>query len=218
MTSPILAQSAGVLVLASAIACVGSPPALERYRLVPSPTTGAAPRPASEETDPPTLMVEPYATTGIYADPQIVYRLGETTYGAYPNKEWALPLGAMLADATVQALRATPGLNAQVSDDRVSRSAELVWRGVVQQFEEVDRGKDVSAAVRLDAALVRLPGDSVLWQGTVALEGPVQTPSMTAIVDTLSQLTSRAIRQLVDRAQPAAQDGGVRLSRNRAAD
>jgi ABC-type transporter Mla subunit MlaD len=30
----------------------------------------------------PVIAVEPYATMGIYADPQIVYRLEETTYGA----------------------------------------------------------------------------------------------------------------------------------------
>ena len=185
--------------LGSAVACVGSPPALERYRLTPSPQAAAPAAPASSDRASP-LVVEPYATSGIYADPQIVYRLGEVTYGSYPNREWALPLGSMLADATIESLRAAPGLDVQVSDDRILRSPRLVWRGVVQQFEEVNRGDQVSAAVRLDAALVRVPGDSVVWQGTAGLERPVPDPTMSAVVTTLSQLSTQVIRQLVGQA------------------
>jgi uncharacterized lipoprotein YmbA len=163
----------------------------------------------------PVMAVETYATTGIYADPQIVYRVGEDTYGAYPDREWALPLGTMLADATVDALRATPKLGVQVTDGRVSGTHQLVWRGVVQQFEEVNRGDNVAAAVRLDAALVRTPGDSVIWQGTAGLERAVEKPSMTAIVGTLSELTTTAIRQLVSQARLATQAETVRLSDKR---
>jgi len=142
---------------------------------------------------------------GIYADPQIVYRLEETTYGAYPNREWAIPLGTMLADATVETMRAIPELGVRVADERTAGSHGLVWRGVVQQFEEVNRGKKVGAAIRLDAALVRTAGDSVVWQGSVGLERPVAHPTMPEIVRTLSELTSTAIRQLALQARIAVQ-------------
>jgi uncharacterized lipoprotein YmbA len=150
---------------------------------------------------------------GIYADPQIVYRLEETTYGAYPNREWAIPLGTMLADATVETMRAIPNLGVRVTDERTAGSHQLVWRGVVQQFEEVNRGKKVGAAIRLDAALVRTPGDSVVWQGTAGLERPVTNPTMTTIVQTLSELTSTAIRQLVTQARSAVEADRVASAR-----
>jgi uncharacterized lipoprotein YmbA len=191
--------------------CIGSPPALERYRLAPIPLPAEVAEMPAAASERQTLVVEPYATSGIYADPQIVYRLGETTYGAYPNREWALPLGTMLADATVGALRASPGVGAQVSDERVTQSRGLVWRGVVQQFEEVDRGHQVFAAVRLDAAVVRMPGDTVIWQGTAGLERPVSEPSMSAVVNTLSQLSTETIRRLIREAQAAVQTGDVKL-------
>jgi uncharacterized lipoprotein YmbA len=170
-----------------------------------APDSTARPVAADESSNVPTLVVEPYTTSGIYADPQIVYRVGESTYGAYPNREWALPLGAMLAEATVQTMRIIPAVRARVTDENLAGTHELVWRGVVRQFEEVNRGRSVAAAVRLEAALVRTPGDSVVWQGTAGLERPVPGATMTAIVATLSDLTSVAIRQLVTEARAAAQ-------------
>jgi ABC-type uncharacterized transport system auxiliary subunit len=187
---------------ASLAACAGTPATVERYRLAPVSTRDPGTPP---DADAPVIAIEPYATMGIYADPQIVYRLEETTYGAYPNREWAIPLGTMLADATVETMRAIPNLGARVTDERTAGSHQLVWRGVVQQFEEVNRGKKVGAAIRLDAALVRTPGDSVIWQGTAASERPVADPTMTAIVRTLSELSSTAIHQLVMQARTAVQ-------------
>jgi ABC-type uncharacterized transport system auxiliary subunit len=187
---------------ASLAACAGTSATVERYRLAPVSTRDPGTPP---DADAPVIAIEPYATMGIYADPQIVYRLEETTYGAYPNREWAIPLGTMLADATVETMRAIPNLGARVTDERTAGSHQLVWRGVVQQFEEVNRGKKVGAAIRLDAALVRTPGDSVIWQGTAASERPVADPTMTAIVRTLSELSSTAIHQLVMQARTAVQ-------------
>jgi ABC-type uncharacterized transport system auxiliary subunit len=210
MTSGRIAALVGLTWLS---ACAGSPTQVERYRLTPAPAQN--PHTTTPDSMALVLAVEPYATTGIYADPQIVYRVGEESYGAYPDREWALPLGTMLADATVETLRRTPTLGVQVTDDRVSGSHQLVWRGVVQQFEEVNRGDSVAAAVRLDVALVRTPGDSIVWQGTVGLERPVPKPTMAAIVDALSQLSANAIRQLVGEARLATQAQTVRLSEKR---
>jgi uncharacterized lipoprotein YmbA len=198
-------------------ACLGGPQPLERYRLLPAPATRpiAATTAEAGASALPIITVEPYATSGVYADPQIVFRLGETTYGTYPNREWAVPLGTMLADVTLDAMRAVPALQARVADDRASASSGLVWRGVVQRFEEVDRGEQVLAAVRLDAVLLRVPGDSVVWQGTAGFERPVPEATMTAIVDSLSALTSSAIGQLLAGAHGALTSDTVHLSGTR---
>jgi ABC-type uncharacterized transport system auxiliary subunit len=215
--SPIAHRLSALLAALLLGGCVGSLPPLERYRLTPMPTAarGAAPAMSADSSATITIAVEPYATTGIYADPQIVYRVGESSYGAYPNREWALPLGDMLADATVETLRATYGLDAQVTSETASAAHGLVWRGFVQQFEEVDRGDSVAAAVRLDAVLVRTPGDTVIWQGSAGLEGPVTGSTMAGIVAGLSDLTSAALRRLADDARGAVHADTVRFSRRR---
>jgi ABC-type uncharacterized transport system auxiliary subunit len=197
--------------------CLGSLPPLERYRLaaMPSAAPEAAPATFADSSATLTIAVEPYATTGIYADPGIVYRVGESTYGAYPNRQWALPLGDMLADATVATLRATPGLRAQVTSETASAAHGLAWRGFVRRFEEVDRGDSVSAAVGLDAVLVRTPGDTVVWQGSADLERPVADSTMAGIVATLSDLTTATLRRLADDARSAVHADTVRVSRRR---
>jgi ABC-type uncharacterized transport system auxiliary subunit len=209
------ALAAALLLVPPLSGCLGGPAPVERYRLTPvQPEARAAAAPAGA-TMLPTVTVEPYATAGIYADPGIVYRLEESSYGAYPNREWALPLGTMLADATIEAMRAVPGLAARVTSDGTAVSEQLVWRGVVQQFEEVNRGDSVSAAVRLDAALVWSPGDSIVWQGTAGLERPVADPTMPAIVRALSELTAEAVRRLVTDGRGALATDTVRLSEAR---
>jgi ABC-type uncharacterized transport system auxiliary subunit len=216
-TSPIAHQLPALLAALLLGGCLGSLPPLERYRLTPTPTAapGAAPATVADSPAAITIAVEPYATTGIYADPAIVYRVGENTYGAYPNREWALPLGDMLADATVATLRATPGLGAQITSETADAAHGLVWRGLVQRFEEVDRGDSVAAAVRLDAVLVRSPGDTVVWQGSAGVEAPVAGSTMPAIVATLSDLTTAALRRLADEARGAVHADTVRLSGRR---
>lgn len=190
----------GGALLAALAGCARALPPLERYRLRPVPESKASPQPANPSE---IIAVEPYRTEGIYADPQIVYRVGETTYGAYPNREWALPLSTMLADATVALLRNSPGGPARVADEEVTGAPELVWRGAVREFEEVDRGDRVFAAVHLEGAVVRAADDSLLWQGSARVERPVPQPTMPAVVDALSELTTAAIGRLVTQAENA---------------
>jgi uncharacterized lipoprotein YmbA len=218
----VLRRAAIVSILLSPIAsCVrGTVPARELYRLRPtreaaaatptsSPGDGLATAPAADDI----ISVEPYTTPGVYGDPQIVYREGETRYGTYPNREWALPLGTMLAGLTMETLRTQPGLAGRVQDGEPSGARRgLRWRGTVREFDEVDRAGLVFAAVRLDARLVRAADDFVLWSGTARAEGQVaESKNMTAVVDSLSSLAATAISRLARDAQPAVR-GAARLN------
>jgi ABC-type uncharacterized transport system auxiliary subunit len=205
MTRPLLVVLAAAGLVPAA--CVRSLPPLERYRLAPATAAGAPSEPArpiarSEITRPPlaTVRIEPYVTEGIYADPQIVYRTGDWEYGAYPNREWALPLSTMLGDITADVVRTFSGSRVRVVGGNQGGRPDLVWRGVVRAFEEVDRGDQVLAAVHLEAAVLRGADDSLLWQGTVHAEQPVRGDSMAAVVATLSRLGAEAVASLVGNA------------------
>jgi len=202
----------------------GTLPPRELYRLRPLPAASTAPATPRLGTPPlPPLTIEPYATPGVYAGPEIVYRVGDVRYGTYPNRAWAVPLGAMLAALTTEQLLALDGGPRRVEDGAGAGGARgLVWRGVVREFEEVDRergtgGPPVSAAVRLDARLVRAADDSVLWQGSAQIERPVTPPDrMTAVVDGLADAAHQAIEQLVRDAEPAMRAEAARLVAARA--
>jgi uncharacterized lipoprotein YmbA len=191
-----------------AIAGCGRLPARELYRLTVADTVvdaliplAGAPRPMLRGT----LAIMPYATPGVYGDPSIVYRIGETQYGVYPSREWAVPLSEQLGMLTEDVLRRTPLTSEQALFRPSSpRSHTYVWRGTVRRFDEVNRGKQVFAAAQLDAQLVRIADDSVVWRGSASLERPVPVPTMPAIVAELSAIADELVQQLAHQARAAA--------------
>lgn len=197
--------------LLSLAACARATPPLERYRLVPvlpgaagkaaAGKSGSAVRPVSSRKPArkplATLRIDAYVTRGIYADRRIDYRTEDSRYGAYPNRQWALPLGTMLADITAEVVRSAARGRVQVTGSADGSGAEYVWRGSVRRFEEVNRDERVHVAVQLDGALVRARDDSVLWQGTAQGERPVEADSMPAVVAAFSALGTETVTRML---------------------
>jgi len=148
------------------------------------------------------IAIVPYIAPGIYGDGNVVYRIDDSEYGSYPNREWAVPVPTMLGMLTEDIFRSRPlSRDPAVFDPPSPHAYAYVWRGLVRELEEVDRGQQVFAVVRLDARVVRARDDSVLWSGSARLERPVPEGTMPAIVDALSQLSAEAILQLQDSAR-----------------
>jgi uncharacterized lipoprotein YmbA len=197
---------AGLVVLASG--CLNkifpSRPSLEQYILQLQTDNGAPARPTGAPVLTGAIAVSPYLTRGIYSEPGIVFRVEQLQLAAYPSREWAIPLRDMLGALTEEALRAAP-LSAEpaVFDPRSIRAHAYQWRGTVRELEEVNRGRDVLAAVHLEVEIIRIANDSVVWKGSERIERPVPPPtsSMTNVVETLSAITSDAVRALIERAR-----------------
>ena len=179
-------------------------PPLEQYRLVLPSTLGAGSTPIGPPVLPGTLAITPYVTRGIYDGRGIVYRVDDLQLGAQPDREWASPLSEMLGTLTQELLEHRP-LTAEpaVFAPRLLRASTYQWRGSVREFEEVDRGRQVLAAVHLDVEIVRSADDSVVWRGSVRTERAVPEPtkSMTQVVSMLSSLTGEALLKLIDSAR-----------------
>ena len=143
------------------------------------------------------LAIAPYETPGLYGERGIVFRIGQTSYGAYPSREWAVPLAEMLGSLTESVLARNPISREQaVYDPPSRRSHTYIWRGTVREFEEVDAGSSVSVAVRLDVKLVRSADDSLIWSGSERIERAVAQPTMDNIVSTLSDAAIEVITRL----------------------
>jgi ABC-type uncharacterized transport system auxiliary subunit len=193
--------------LATVVGCFhGKLPPQEFYRLhLPEPTDSIA---AAEHDAmaprlaPGAIAIVPYVAPGLYGDGNIVFRVDETSYGSYPNREWALPVPTMLGMLTEDIFRARPlTRDAAVFDPPSPHAYAYVWRGLVRELEEVDRGQQVFAVVRFDARLLRAKDDSVLWAGSARLERLVPEATMPAIVAMLSQLSAEVITQLQESAR-----------------
>jgi hypothetical protein len=178
------------------------------FRLAPLDTAAAMVGARPDATLDGALAVAPYTTPGIYGARAIVFRVGETGYGSYSYREWAIPLGDMLGMRTAEVLRRSPiTRDGAVYAPPSRRQYRYVWQGVVHQFEEVNRGKAVFAAVSLEARLVRSADDSVVWVGSRRLERPIPSGTMTAIIEGLSELSTEVIQGLIDDVKKAAPVG-----------
>ena len=201
-----LTAVASLVAVLAASACIrGTLPARQYFRLSMPDSVAAATRDSSTAAlATGTLGIAEYVTPGIYAGGGIAYRIGESEYGTYPSREWAIPLGQMLGVLTEGVLRRAPlTASPAIFNPPSLRSQTYVWRGTVREFEEVDRGRTVSAAVRIDASLVRSSDDSVVWSGSARREGVVPAPTMDAVVGTLSSLATETITALVAEADSA---------------
>ena len=209
---PLRLVAVGVIALGAAGCFRGKLPPREFYRLAPPDSVLKVPRPLAAAPLTGAIAIARFETPGIYGSGSIVYRVGTSEYGTYPSREWAIPLGEMLASMSENILQRRALTAARVSfDPGNARRDPYEWRGTVREFDEVDAPSGVSASVAISAQLVRVADDSVLWSGSAHdVESIGQTRSMDAVIVGLSTAAARALSRLAD-------DAGATLRRLAAA-
>ncbi len=194
----------------------GKLPANQYYRLAPVDSLGAPARAVEATPLTGSIAIVTYETPGIYGDGALVYRVGASGYGKYPTRDWAIPLGEMLAarTETIAAVRALT--SGRIAFDKAgSRREQYEWRGTVREFDEVDAASAVSVSVSLSARLVRVANDSVVWSGASAEVEPVrEARRIESVVDALSAASTRAlVRMVEDAASALRRDAAARAQR-----
>jgi ABC-type uncharacterized transport system auxiliary subunit len=191
------------IALLLATGCIrGKLPPREFYRLVPTGSIVDAALPSGAPPLAGSITVTAYKTPGIYGSGSIIYRVGTASYGAYPSREWAIPLGEMLTEDVVRRRALTSG--SVVFDPTGTRGDEYEWRATVREFDEVDAPASVSASVALAAQLVRSSDDSVVWSGSAQVTEPVaQSRKMDSVIAALSVAATRAVARLAEDAAAA---------------
>jgi hypothetical protein len=196
-------RSLVALAVALSIACVRSRvvPAVEMYRLLPSAETASVAVAGNALPDGAVAVVR-FITPGVYGQRGIVYRVGETGYAAYPSREWAIPLGEMLGRRTADLMQTHPLVRGgSLFDPPSRRGFTHVWRGTVREFEEIDRGRNVFVAVDLEASLIRVEDDSIVWSGGSRAERAIPDGTMDGIIAGLSAATDEVLVALLDSAR-----------------
>ena len=195
-----------LLLALPAIACfrTRSVPPIEMYRLLPTAAeTASAPLAIPvDELPEGSVAILRYVTPGLYGQRGIVYRVGEAGYATYPSREWAIPLGEMLGRRAADLMQEKPLVRGGAMYSRPTRRAfTYTWRGTVREFEEIDRGNDVFVAVSLEASLVRVEDDSIVWSGGSRVERPVPSGTIEGIIEGLSRATDEVMLALLDSAR-----------------
>ena len=180
----------------------GTLPPRQFYRLSLPDSLASVGRPTGAPPLTGSIAIARYDTPGIYGTGSLVYRVGSSAYGAYPSREWAIPLGEMLGSITEGIVRQRSLTSGRVvyPPSAVTRE-QYEWRATVREFDEVDAPNSVTTSVSLVAQLVRAADDSVVWSAAAQEMEPIaQTRSIDAVVAGLSAATARAIVRLTDEA------------------
>lgn len=149
---------------------------------------------AGGDTTKPMIRVERLAVAEPYAGRRIVYRPTANEVAFWEFHQWAAPPGRMITLRVSERL-AGSGLFRGVDSFPYSwEDADLVLRGAVLAFEEVDRGEDWYAHVKLFLELTsRKTGRSMLWSSKIDVEKKAEKRKPEALVDALSQALDEAI-------------------------
>ncbi len=156
----------------------------------------ASPAPADTDSVDPVIRIERLAVAEPYAGRRIVYRPTATEVAFWEFRRWAEPPDKMIT-AAVAADLASSGLFRSVDSFPYSwEEADLILRGAVLAFEEVDKGEQWYAHVKLFLELTDARSRETLWSSKMEAEkrAAERTP------DSLVEALSAALNEILDRA------------------
>jgi ABC-type uncharacterized transport system auxiliary subunit len=183
----------GALVLiAACLQGCGTVPKTHYYTLdqIGAPTSGATPPAGS------VLRVERLAVAEPYADRRMVFRPAGREVGFWDFHMWAQPLDRMITARVAERLSETGMFRKVDSFPYTWEKADLVLKGAVLAFEEVDRDDGWYGRAKIFLELVDPATGDVIWANKMDIEKKAGLKKAAAVVEALSQ----ALDESVDRA------------------
>jgi ABC-type uncharacterized transport system auxiliary subunit len=151
---------------------------------------------AGSDTTKPLVRVERLTVAEPYAGRRLVYRPTPNEIAFWEFHQWAAPPARMIT-ARLANRMGRSGLFRDVDCFPYSYGeADLVLRGTVLAFEELDRGSEWYAHVKIFLELSnRRAGPSVLWSKKIEVERKALERKPKAMVNALSEALDEAIAQ-----------------------
>jgi len=189
-------RSPKLFMLLSVVLLVGacrSAPTTRYYVLAPSRAAVATSTPA--EAVGLRVGVEPFTVDPPYDRDQLVYRLGvdSVEVGFYSYHRWAAPLSELVAVATAEGLRGTPGV-ALIEPWTSGGEYTALLHGRVIYLEEIDIPGQQQARLRMELRLVDLEG-ATIWSDEVSGSAAGQSDTVEQIVEQLYAAFDQALEQ-----------------------
>ena len=182
--SPVLAAAA----LLVAGGCASVPRA--RFFTLETPASVLT---ANADTTKPLLRVERLAVAEPYAGRRIVYRPAPREVAFWEFHLWSQPPDKMIT-ASVAAHLTASGLFRDVDSYPYAwKDADLVLRGAVLAFEEVDRGSEWYGHVKLFLELIDQGPGGVLWSSKIEAERRAEERNPESLIEALSGALDEAV-------------------------
>ncbi len=145
-----------------------------------------------------TIGVPQFEAEGIYARDNLLYRMGNYEIAADYYRRWGIPPQKMVAEATIDYLRAS-GVFADVVRLPSMSDVDLILVGRILRFEQVPDQVGSSARVDFEFVLQDSERHSILWRREVSEITPVGAlPSAEAIVAALESSVHSCLKQATE--------------------
>jgi ABC-type uncharacterized transport system auxiliary subunit len=150
---------------------------------------------AGSDSAGPLIRVQRLAVAEPYAGRRIVYRPTATEVSFWDLRRWAEPPDKMITAAAAEHLAASGMFRGVDSFPYCWDDADLILRGAVLAFEEVDRGDDWYGHVKLFLELVDARSRRSLWSSKIEVEKKAAERTPDALVEALTAALDEILTQ-----------------------
>lgn len=164
------------LVAMGAVAAVACSTPRMHYYTMEFPHTPSAAAPAVSRQ----IAVRTFRGDQRFADERIAYRENLSQINHYEYHRWANPPGELVTDYFIHRLKDS-GAYAGVSAYKEGPDADFILGGRIRRFEEVDRDKEVFAAVDLELELANGKTRATVWRGEAECSKPLATRDLNGV-------------------------------------
>ena len=183
------ALSASFLV---ALSCSTTIPPADYYVLG---SQQASPRSNPASTLPYTLSVAHFESAETFLRKSIVWQTDENQLGYYSYQRWAETPAEMFSYRLYQRAHES-GLFRQVVWGLSTGEADLIVKGKITSFEELDTSEGWYGKVQVEAVLLKSDG-AILWSGLVGDTQPAAEKSVKAAVDAITKATEVTLTKIL---------------------
>ena len=182
------------LTLVIAGACSAIP--RTHYYTLEMPHVAAGPGPAVERH----VTVQRFRADRVLMDERILYRAGSNPVSFYEYHRWANPPVDLATDYVLHRLRDS-GTYTRVSSYKDGAQSDFTLQGRLYRFEEIDRGKEVFAAVALELELLDTRTRASVWRAEAECSRPVAVREIPGVVQEIHGCLEETAAKLLDAMQ-----------------
>jgi ABC-type uncharacterized transport system auxiliary subunit len=126
------------------------------------------------------IAVQRFRADQVFTDNRILFRHDHNQVSHYEYHRWASPPQELVTNSFIHCLKDS-GSYAKISAYKEGPDADFILQGRIHHFEEVDRGKEVLAAVELEVELVNGKTRRSVWRSKAECSKPLATRDLAGV-------------------------------------
>jgi ABC-type uncharacterized transport system auxiliary subunit len=127
------------------------------------------------------VSVQRFFADHLLRDDRILYRVSANEVNFYEYHRWVSSPAEIVTNYFVHRLKDS-GMYSVVSNYKDGSQPDLILQGRIHHFEEVDRGKEITASVALELELLEAKTRTPVWRSEANCSRPLPTRDVPSLV------------------------------------